>query len=70
MKDKKDYMNAPIVNDEDYYQHVIADKFDYEQRLIVSTLQEYGISSLLTTPENLSIDVINKYLELKTRNII
>jgi len=52
---------------EQVYQHVIAEKFAYEQRLIVQTLRQYGIQSLLTTPQNLSIDVINKYLEIKSK---
>ncbi|MEO5178719.1 DUF58 domain-containing protein, partial [Bacteroides ovatus] len=50
--------------------HVIAEKFAYEKRLIVSTLKQHGIYSLLTTPENLSIDVINKYLEMKSRQLL
>jgi uncharacterized protein (DUF58 family) len=50
---------------EAYYQRVIAEKFAYEQRLIVQTLRQYGIQSLLTTPRKLSVDVINKYLEMK-----
>jgi hypothetical protein len=54
-------------NTEDYYHHVMADRFAYEQRLIVSTLRQYGILSLLTTPDNLSVDVINRYLEMKAR---
>lgn len=52
---------------EQVYQQVIAEKFAYEQRLIVQTLRQYGIQSLLTTPRNLSVDVINKYLEIKTK---
>ncbi len=52
---------------EAYYQRVIAEKFLYEQQLIVNTLRQYGIQALLTTPSNLSINVINKYLEIKTR---
>ena len=48
------------------YQQVIAEKFLYEQRLIVSTLRQYGIQSLLTAPQNLSVNVINKYLEMKS----
>ena len=52
---------------EQTYQRVIAEKFAYEQRLIVHTLRQYGIQSLLTTPRNLSVDVINKYLEIKSR---
>lgn len=52
---------------EHLYQRIIAEKFAYEQRLIVRTLRQYGIQSLLTTPKNLSVDVINKYLEIKSR---
>ena len=52
---------------EQVFQHVIAEKFAYEQRLIVQTLRQYGIQSLLTTPRNLSVDVINKYLEIKSK---
>lgn len=52
---------------EGYYQRVIAEKFLYDQQLIVHTLRQYGIQALLTTPQNLSVDVINKYLEIKSR---
>ena len=55
------------VTTEETYQRVIAEKFAYEQRLIVQTLRQYGIQALLTTPNNLSVDVINKYLEIKSR---
>lgn len=55
---------------EEYYRQVIGEKFAYEKRLIVSTLKQHGIYSLLTTPENLSIDVINKYLEMKSRQLL
>ena len=55
------------ITTEQTYQRVIAEKFAYEQRLIVHTLRQYGIQSLLTTPQNLSVDVINKYLEIKSR---
>ena len=55
---------------ESYYRQVMADRFVYEQRLIVSTLRQHGILSLLTTPQNLSVDVINRYLEMKSRQQI
>lgn len=55
---------------EEYYRQVIGERFAYEKRLIVSTLKQRGIYSLLTTPENLSIDVINKYLEMKSRQLL
>jgi hypothetical protein len=37
----------------------------YEKRLIVSTLKQNGIAALLTPPASLSVNIINKYLELK-----
>ena len=55
---------------EDVYQRTIAEKFEYEKRLIVSTLQQNGIYALLTSPSRLSVAVINKYLELKSRNVL
>lgn len=67
--DLKGYLSTPARDTEAYYQHVIAGKFVFEQRLIVSTLKQHGIYSLLTTPENLSVDVINKYLEMKNRQL-
>lgn len=63
--DLRDFINAPCSSTEDYYQHVIAEKTMAEQRLIVSLLRQNGILSLLTSPENLSVDVINKYLEIR-----
>ncbi|HBH24929.1 MAG TPA: DUF58 domain-containing protein [Cytophagales bacterium] len=55
---------------QEVYNKVIAEKFAFEKRQIVRKLQQYGIYSILTTPQNLTIDVINKYLELKARHVI
>ena len=66
----KEYVSRPATDTEGYYRRVIAEKFTFEKRLIVSTLKQYGIYSLLTTPENLSVDVINKYLEMKSRQLL
>ncbi|WP_147676693.1 DUF58 domain-containing protein [Algibacter pacificus] len=52
------------------YDKVIAEKFAFEKRLIVNELKKYGIYSILTTPENLTIDTINKYLEIKARGLL
>ena len=52
------------------YDKVIAEKFAFEKRLIVNELKKYGIYSVLTTPENLTIDTINKYLEIKARGLL
>tara|TARA_R110002050_G_scaffold53118_2_gene120807 strand:+ start:33856 stop:35187 length:1332 start_codon:yes stop_codon:yes gene_type:complete len=52
------------------YDKVIAEKFAFEKRLIVNELKKYGIYSILTTPENLTVDTINKYLEIKARGLL
>ena len=52
------------------YDKVIAEKFAFEKRLIVNELKKYGIYSILTTPEDLTIDTINKYLEIKARGLL
>ncbi len=52
------------------YEKVIAEKFILEKKLIVKELQRYGISALLTPPEKLSVDVVNRYLEIKARREI
>lgn len=69
-RDLKDYISSKPADTEDYYRHVIAEKFAGEQRLIVSLLRQNGILSLLTTPENLSVDIINKYLEMKSKHAV
>lgn len=55
---------------EGIYIKTIAERFDFEKRQIVKELRRYGILSILTTPEQLSVDVINKYLELKARHMV
>lgn len=52
------------------YDKVIAEKFAFEKRLIVNELKKYGIHAILTSPENLTIDTINKYLEIKARGLL
>ena len=52
---------------ENIYIKTIAEKFVFEKRLMVKELQKNGIASMLSTPENLTVNAINKYLELKSR---
>lgn len=51
-------------------QKTVAEKFMYEKKLIVNELQKHGIQSILTAPEHLTINTINKYLEIKARGLI
>lgn len=52
---------------EDVYTQTIAEKFAYEKRLIVKELQQHGIATILTAPEKLTVETVNKYLEIKAR---
>jgi uncharacterized protein (DUF58 family) len=52
---------------EGVYVKTIADKFAYEKRLIVKELNQHGILTILTAPENLTVQAVNKYLEIKAR---
>ncbi|HKH61158.1 MAG TPA: DUF58 domain-containing protein [Flavitalea sp.] len=57
-------------NIESLYIKTIAEKFVYEKKLIVKELQQHGIFTILTAPKNLTVDTVNKYLELKARQAI
>ncbi|MFT3753793.1 MAG: DUF58 domain-containing protein [Paludibacter sp.] len=63
-------INRSTQNVQEVYDKIIAEKFAFEKRLIVRELQKHGIQSILTRPENLTVDAINKYLELKARGMI
>ena len=55
---------------EDIYIRTIADKYIMEKKQIVKELKQRGIYSILTSPSNLTVNTINKYLELKSKGII
>ncbi|PUV23227.1 MULTISPECIES: DUF58 domain-containing protein [Sphingobacterium] len=52
------------------YNQIIAEKFIYEKQLIVQELIRNGFQTIYTAPENLTINSINKYLEIKARGLI
>ncbi len=54
----------------DIYRKTIAEKFNYEKEQIVMELKKYGIMALLTPPAELTVNTINRYLELKARGLI
>lgn len=55
---------------EGIYIKTMADRFDFEKKQIVKELRRHGILSILTTPQGLTVDVVNKYLELKARQLV
>lgn len=55
---------------EDIYIKTIAEKYNHEKKMMVKELQMQGIVAVLTAPQKLTINAINKYLELKNRQSI
>ncbi len=52
------------------FEKTIAEKFVYEKKMIVNELSKHGIHSILTAPEDLTVNTINKYLEIKARGLL
>lgn len=52
------------------YHKTIAEKFSLDKKLMQKELQLYGIQTILTKPEQLTINTINKYLEIKARGLL
>lgn len=63
-------LDQPVSNTEDIYIKTIAEKFAFEKRQIVKELSRYGIHSILTPPDKLTVNTINKYVEFKAMGII
>ncbi|MDT8414138.1 MAG: DUF58 domain-containing protein [Flavobacteriaceae bacterium] len=53
----------------DIYEKTIAEKFDYDKKRMVLLLRKHNIQTLLTSPQDLTINAINKYLEIKARGL-
>ncbi len=52
---------------EKIYHQTIAEHIDHEKDLMIKELKKYGIHGLVSIPEHLTVDTINKYLEVKAR---
>ncbi len=61
---------SPAADVEGIYIKTIADKFAYDKKRIVKELAKHNIQSILSAPQNLTINTINRYLELKARQRI
>jgi uncharacterized protein (DUF58 family) len=55
----------PAKDIEGIYIKTIAGKFAYEKKLIVRELARHGIQAILTAPKDLTVNTINRYLEIK-----
>ena len=66
----QDLLNSEPKTVKQIYHKTVAEKFDHEKRLIVRELNKHGIYAVLTPPQDLTVNTINKYLELKARGLI
>jgi len=65
-----DYSRKEAEYVSDIYAQTIALKLVNEKKQIVSRLRKHGIQTILSRPEDLSINTVNKYLELKAKGLI
>lgn len=71
---KNTELEAYTVNDaltvRDIYVKTIGRKLAHDKQNMVRKLRKLGIQTLYTEPQNLSMNSVNKYLELKSRGLI
>jgi len=66
----EELINSPAKDVEEVYTKGIAEQLIYEKKVIVKELKAHGIQAVLTRPQDLTVNTINKYLELKSRGLI
>lgn len=52
------------------FDQTIAQQFESDKKVMVRELQQRGIQTVLTAPQNLTVNTINKYLEIKSRGLL
>lgn len=66
----QEYVNREVKTTAEIYTNTVARNFLFEKRAMAQHLNQHGIQTILTTPENLSLHTVSKYLELKSRGMI
>ncbi len=66
----RSFIEEEAGNMEDIYLQTVARKYLNEKAQMVQQLRQYGIQAVLTRPQDLSVNTVNKYLELKSRGLI
>jgi uncharacterized protein (DUF58 family) len=65
-----DLSQQPVGSMKDLVQATVAEKLAGVKWGIARELRQNGIQTILSRPEDLSINTINKYLELKAKGVI
>ncbi len=66
----QDFVKEEAKTMEGIYTQTMAQNYLAEKSAIAHVLRQHGIQTILTRPEDLSMNTINKYLELKSRGMI
>ena len=61
-----DFIDRKPLSEEERCQQEVAEKFVGEKQLICATLRQYGILSLLTPPQQLTVNTVNRYLAIRS----
>lgn len=65
-----DEIEKPTVDLKSIYDKTIAEKYALEKNKMKIELQKNGIQCVLTHPDRLNFDAINKYLEIKSKGML
>jgi uncharacterized protein (DUF58 family) len=68
--DLQEWAQQPVNNTKELVEATVAEKMTSLKWSIARELRQHGIQTILTKPEDLSINSINKYLELKAKGVI
>ena len=66
----KSLSNSEANNLSEIVDQTIAQQFEFDKKVMVRELQQRGIQTILTAPEDLTVNAINKYLEIKARGLL
>ncbi|WP_031428345.1 DUF58 domain-containing protein [Flavimarina sp. Hel_I_48] len=66
----KHLIDKPAGSTPEIYHKTIAQKMDYDKKIMAKELEKNGIQTVLTRPEDLTVNTINKYLEIKARGML
>ncbi|MCW5898414.1 MAG: DUF58 domain-containing protein [Flavobacteriales bacterium] len=64
-----DLRSKPL-DTEEVYVRTIIEQAVHEKRLIARELERHGMPAILCRPEDLTVSVINRYLEIKARGVL
>ncbi len=66
----KSLSEAEATNIPEIFDKTIAQQFEFDKKVMVRELQQRGIQTVLTAPEDLTVNTINKYLEIKAKGLL